>query len=76
MERPLQSADMSCGGGVWRVSWHPLDKSKLLCACMQNGFAVVSQNQVRSWASYSLPRCVSIKGDRRSGGDDLLQWRK
>lgn len=29
------------GGGIWRVRWHPTDASKLLVACMHDGFKVV-----------------------------------
>ena len=45
--QPQQSAAVPCGGGVWRICWHPVERTTMLCACMQNGFAVVRDGQVR-----------------------------
>lgn len=37
---------MPCGGGVWRIVWHPSEPGAALCACMQNGFAVVKGTEI------------------------------
>lgn len=39
--RPLLTAEVGCGGGVWRLKWHPTDPTMLLAACMHAGFAVL-----------------------------------
>lgn len=41
LSQPLETAAVLCGGGVWRIVWHPAERGAALCACMQNGFAVV-----------------------------------
>lgn len=33
--------EVGVGGGVWRLKWHPIDKSLLLAACMHNGCSVL-----------------------------------
>jgi len=43
---PVCSAEVPCGGGVWRVAWHPTDSAVLLAACMQQGFAVIRGTDV------------------------------
>ena len=34
-------AEAECGGGVWRLKWHPEEGGLLLAACMHAGFAVL-----------------------------------
>ena len=38
--RKIASID-SCGGGIWRLKWHPTDPSKLLVAVMHGGCRVL-----------------------------------
>ncbi|KAL1530568.1 hypothetical protein AB1Y20_001469 [Prymnesium parvum] len=40
LRQPLE--EMSCGGGVWRLKWHPTRSELLLAACMHAGFCVIS----------------------------------
>ena len=39
--RPVESAVVGCGGGVWRCRWHP-SLRRLACAAMGGGAAVVA----------------------------------
>lgn len=39
LKAPLSEAE--CGGGVWRLKWHPVRQELLLAACMHAGFAVL-----------------------------------
>ncbi|KAK9810919.1 hypothetical protein WJX73_008426 [Symbiochloris irregularis] len=41
MQQPVMTAEVSTGGGVWRLRWHPSDPQLLGCACMHNGAAVL-----------------------------------
>ena len=39
LKAPL--GELGCGGGVWRLKWHPTRTDLLLAACMHAGFAVL-----------------------------------
>jgi hypothetical protein len=45
LHKPVCTLQVPCGGGVWRLAWHPTDGS-LLAACMQHGFALVKHGGV------------------------------
>lgn len=53
--KPLLSADVNTGGGVWRLKWHPTDPELILAACMYNGFAIFRANG----ASHTFERVES-----------------
>lgn len=36
---------LNLGGGVWRLRWHPTDKTRLLAPCMYNGAYVIEHQQ-------------------------------
>ena len=38
-------SEINTGGGVWRLKWHPSDPSRILAACMYNGFHFYTLNQ-------------------------------
>jgi diphthamide biosynthesis protein 7 len=44
--RPLSELDV--GGGIWRARWHPTEPSRLLVACMHDGFKVVDASDSTS----------------------------
>lgn len=39
-QKPLMTAELGLGGGVWRVKWHHSRRDVLLAACMHNGAAI------------------------------------
>jgi diphthamide biosynthesis protein 7 len=45
----------SCGGGVWRLKWHPLDSDKLLVAAMHGGCHIL---HVHALDSNEDQRCL------------------
>ncbi|XP_046949656.1 diphthine methyltransferase [Lynx rufus] len=69
MKRPF--ADMSAGGGVWRLKWHPFHHHLLLAACMHGGFKIFNcqkaieekQEACTVSASHTLPNSLVYGAD-------------
>jgi diphthamide biosynthesis protein 7 len=40
LKQPVLSS-FNCGGGIWRLKWHPTNPKRLLVAAMHNGFSVI-----------------------------------
>lgn len=36
--------DVSLGGGIWRIKWHPSNSDVILTATMYNGFHIVNSD--------------------------------
>ncbi|KAJ3385881.1 Diphthine methyltransferase [Lobulomyces angularis] len=47
-------------GGVWRVKWHPIDKTKLLAACMHDGFRILSVEDIAINTIYKYMKHQSL----------------
>jgi diphthamide biosynthesis protein 7 len=45
IRRPLQ--ELSLGGGVWRLRWHPERPTALIAACMYGGCRVLEATGMR-----------------------------
>jgi hypothetical protein len=41
LSRPTAVAEVPCGGGVWRLKWHPTHPGMLAAACMYGGFLLL-----------------------------------
>ena len=52
MTQPL--CEVGVGGGVWRLKWHPVDKSLLLAACMHNGCHVLCWETRKDGLSHTI----------------------
>uniref|UniRef100_A0A8C8Y5J8 Diphthine methyltransferase n=1 Tax=Panthera leo TaxID=9689 RepID=A0A8C8Y5J8_PANLE len=69
MKQPF--ADMSVGGGVWRLKWHPFHHHLLLAACMHGGFKIFNcqkaieekQEACTVSASHTLPNSLVYGAD-------------
>eukprot|EP00051_Salpingoeca_urceolata_P023281 m.392640 g.392640 ORF g.392640 m.392640 type:complete len:372 (-) comp20087_c1_seq6:24-1139(-) len=77
MKRPV--CELSVGGGVWRLKWHPTDPETLAVARMHGGFGVVqfSEGELRETLDYneheSLGYGISwCRSPNLAGKPDLL----
>ena len=41
---PLVLGQLECGGGVWRLEWHPTLRTRLLAAAMHGGLCVADMD--------------------------------
>merc|ERR1712107_151308 len=41
LQQPIHKTQ-SCGGGIWRLKWHPHEKTKLLVAAMHGGCQILN----------------------------------
>lgn len=55
--------DINLGGGVWKIKFRPKDPSKILCACMYNGWALLNDDDL------SIKQTVNIDGSLLYGVD-------
>ncbi|WIA20513.1 hypothetical protein OEZ85_004910 [Tetradesmus obliquus] len=63
MQRPVETCQVSTGGGVWRLKWHPTNDRLLLAACMYNGFALVAADS--SWSGLEVVEDIPMNGTSR-----------
>lgn len=67
ISHPVEIAQVSTGGGVWRLKWHPRDSTQILAACMHNGFAVIqadhSTGSVKVLEEYSGQKSLGYGAD-------------
>lgn len=67
---PLKTTVVACGGGVWRMKWHPSDASLLLCAAMHGGLVVADTNNGAVPCSGSVvQRCMATASTLVYGAD-------
>lgn len=52
--------DLNLGGGVWKVKFNPDQPSKILCACMYNGWAILKYDS-NGGLSCELNKCIEEK---------------
>ncbi|XP_064071810.1 diphthine methyltransferase isoform X1 [Vanessa tameamea] len=62
LKRCLSETDVN--GGVWRLKWHPFDKSIILAACMYGGFRILQvEENVCVMADYLEHESISYGAD-------------
>ncbi|MFQ6665822.1 hypothetical protein Gotur_032418 [Gossypium turneri] len=49
ISRPVNETSVCLGGGVWRIKHHPFVSGLVLTACMHNGFAIILEQNNRSY---------------------------
>ena len=58
LRHPL--CELECGGGVWRLRWHPERPQLLLAACMHAGFRVLSTGAPAEGDEDGLPSSLEL----------------
>lgn len=67
LRRPLETAAVATGGGVWRLKWHPTCERLLLAACMYAGHALLAVDaaaaEVRVLEAYKGHQSIAYGAD-------------
>jgi diphthamide biosynthesis protein 7 len=61
--------ELGCGGGVWRLKWHPARPELLLAACMHAGFKVLAlddagaPHELASYTAHGVGKALAYGAD-------------
>ena len=56
-----------CGGGVWRLCFHPVQKNLIIAACMHDGIKIIDLNQNTYGLTDERKRC-QFDNDTKNNG--------